>query len=143
MFNEVVSLAIIVSFILNIIFVDHPNTSSYTIYFVIGLAVICPPIFGWKYRKPRRETMAAGEMGPEENVPMRVARLADDLEAGHGSTETDPKTDSSKVVLGIGDNNHGATEGVRVTEGQLTVTRTSITPPLYGLSSAVAEAYSS
>lgn len=49
MFKEVVSLAIILGFIWNILYVDHPNTRSYTIAFVGSLIVLSPFIFGWIY----------------------------------------------------------------------------------------------
>jgi len=49
MFKELVSLAIIVGFILNIFYVEHPNTTSYTIAFALSLAVLSPVALVWKY----------------------------------------------------------------------------------------------
>lgn len=49
MFKEVVSLAIIVSFFLNLAYVPHPNSSSYTFYFVLSLLVISPFVFAWRF----------------------------------------------------------------------------------------------
>jgi hypothetical protein len=48
MLKEVVSLAIILSFIINFVFVPHPHTSSYTIYFVLSLLAISPFLLLWK-----------------------------------------------------------------------------------------------
>jgi len=70
MFKEVVSLAIIMGFILNVLYVDHPNTISYTIAFVISLAAISPFVLGWKYR----------------NV-LRNLRPGRDVESGESETE--------------------------------------------------------
>jgi hypothetical protein len=51
MFKEVVvSIAIILGFVLNLLFVDHPNVTSYTITFAISMAVISPVALWWKYR---------------------------------------------------------------------------------------------
>ena len=50
MFKEiVVSAAIISSFLLNIAFVDHPDVSSYTIYFIISLLAIPLLLLLWNY----------------------------------------------------------------------------------------------
>jgi O-antigen/teichoic acid export membrane protein len=50
MFKEIVSLAIILGFILNIIYVAHPNTTSYTIAFVLSLIALSPFVLLWRYR---------------------------------------------------------------------------------------------
>ncbi|CZS89999.1 uncharacterized protein RAG0_01148 [Rhynchosporium agropyri] len=47
MFKEVVSLAIILGFIWNIIYVEHPDTRSYTIAFVGSLGALAPFVLGW------------------------------------------------------------------------------------------------
>ncbi|PVH84839.1 hypothetical protein DL98DRAFT_71438 [Cadophora sp. DSE1049] len=47
MFKEVVSLAIILGFIWNILYVDHPDTRSYTAAFVGSLVVLSPFVLGW------------------------------------------------------------------------------------------------
>jgi hypothetical protein len=49
MFKELVSLAIIAGFILNIFYVEHPNRTSYTIAFTLSLAVASPVALVWKY----------------------------------------------------------------------------------------------
>jgi hypothetical protein len=49
MFKEIVSLAIILGFILNIIYVAHPNTTSYTIAFVLSLIALSPFVLLWRY----------------------------------------------------------------------------------------------
>jgi len=50
MFKEVVSLAVIAGFIANIVYVEHPNTTSYTIGFVLSMAVMSPFALAWRYR---------------------------------------------------------------------------------------------
>ncbi|KAH7395777.1 hypothetical protein BKA64DRAFT_69277 [Cadophora sp. MPI-SDFR-AT-0126] len=55
MFKEVVSLAIILGFIWNILCVDHPGTQSYTIAFVGSLIVLSPFVLGWLYRSELRK----------------------------------------------------------------------------------------
>lgn len=62
MFKEVVSLAIIFGFILNILYVDHPNTTSYTIAFVISLAVLSPGVAIIMYRRMVRKRREIKEM---------------------------------------------------------------------------------
>ncbi|PBP18972.1 hypothetical protein BUE80_DR010219 [Diplocarpon rosae] len=47
MFKEVVSLAIILGFIWNILYIDHPDTKSYTVGFVGSLAALSPFVLGW------------------------------------------------------------------------------------------------
>ncbi|KAK2629105.1 hypothetical protein QTJ16_002208 [Diplocarpon rosae] len=47
MFKEVVSLAIILGFIWNLLYIDHPDTKSYTIAFVGSLAALSPLVLGW------------------------------------------------------------------------------------------------
>lgn len=59
MFEEVISLAIIFSFGLNIIYVAHPNTLSYTSGFLLSLAVMSPFILLWRYRARTRAMRAA------------------------------------------------------------------------------------
>ncbi|KAG4433704.1 hypothetical protein IFR05_010813 [Cadophora sp. M221] len=49
MFKEVVSLAIILGFIWNILYVDHPDTRSYTIAFVGSFIALSPFVLGWIY----------------------------------------------------------------------------------------------
>jgi len=78
MFKEIVSLAIITGFILNIIFVDHPNTASYTLYFVVSLAAFTPFILGWRWWFSR----AAARDGI---VDMRDVSTVGDLEAGRSA----------------------------------------------------------
>jgi hypothetical protein len=55
MFKEIVSLAIILGFILNIIYVAHPNTTSYTIAFVLSLIALSPLVLMWRYRDILRD----------------------------------------------------------------------------------------
>jgi hypothetical protein len=58
MFKEVVSLAIIAGFIANIVCVEHPNTTSYTIGFVLSMAVMSPFALAWRYRASARQLRA-------------------------------------------------------------------------------------
>jgi hypothetical protein len=58
MFKEVVSLAIIMGFIINIVYVDHPNSASYTAAFVLSLIILSPFVLWLKWGtivKPRRQ----------------------------------------------------------------------------------------
>jgi hypothetical protein len=54
-FKEIVSLAIILGFILNIIYVAHPNTTSYTIAFVLSLIALSPFTLLWRYQDVLRD----------------------------------------------------------------------------------------
>lgn len=65
MFKELVSLAIIVGFILNIFYVEHPNTTSYTIAFVLGMALFSPFALAWRYRAFLGQLRAVREAGDE------------------------------------------------------------------------------
>jgi len=59
MFKEVVSLAIIMVFIINIIYVDHPNSTSYTAAFVLSLIILSPFVLWLKWgtlMKRRRQS---------------------------------------------------------------------------------------
>jgi hypothetical protein len=69
MFKELVSLAIIVGFILNIFYVEHPDTTSYSIAFVLSMAVFSPFALAWRYRAALRQLRAtrdAAEVVEEE-----------------------------------------------------------------------------
>jgi hypothetical protein len=71
MFKELVSLAIIVGFILNILYVEHPDTTSYTIAFVLSMAVFSPFALAWRYRAALRQLRVirdAAEEAEEEPV---------------------------------------------------------------------------
>ncbi|KAK0101462.1 hypothetical protein ONS95_006634 [Cadophora gregata] len=62
MFKEVVSLAIILGFIWNILYIDHPDTRSYTIAFVGSLIVLSPFVLGWIYWGELRKGATAYEI---------------------------------------------------------------------------------
>jgi hypothetical protein len=62
MFKEVVSLAIILGFILNILYVDHPNTNTYTAAFVLSLLLLSPGVAVVLYRRRMRERRERNEM---------------------------------------------------------------------------------
>ncbi|CZR66259.1 uncharacterized protein PAC_16160 [Phialocephala subalpina] len=59
MFKEVVSLAIITGFVVNILYVPHPNSTSYTVAFILSLAAMAPFILVWKYWARARAIRAA------------------------------------------------------------------------------------
>jgi hypothetical protein len=74
MLKEVVSLAIILSFIINLVFVPHPNSSSYTIYFVLSLLAISPFLALWRlWLSPR----AARELEPRDVASMGLVSVSD------------------------------------------------------------------
>ena len=49
MFKEVVSLAIILGFMWNVLFVEHPDRATYTVAFVLSLLVLAPFVVFWRY----------------------------------------------------------------------------------------------
>lgn len=62
MLKEVVSLEVILGFIWNILYVDHPDTKSYTIAFVGSLLATSPFILGWLYWSKLKEGAAPREI---------------------------------------------------------------------------------
>ncbi|KAJ5054649.1 uncharacterized protein L3040_000916 [Drepanopeziza brunnea f. sp. 'multigermtubi'] len=62
MFKEVVSLAIILGFIWNILYVEHPDTRSYTIAFVGSLLALSPFVLCWIYWMGVQEGAAPREI---------------------------------------------------------------------------------
>ena len=95
MFKEVVSLAIIAGFVVNILYVPHPNSTSYTVAFILSLAAMAPFILVWKYWARARAIRAARE-AHEDAVDLVFVSVSDaaateersraDLEKGLGST---------------------------------------------------------
>ncbi|KAE9379442.1 hypothetical protein N431DRAFT_526566 [Stipitochalara longipes BDJ] len=85
MFKELVSLAIIVGFILNILYVEHPDTNSYTIAFVLSMAVFSPFALAWRYRASLSHFRAARNTGGEAEgqpfVSVSEARVSKGVEA--------------------------------------------------------------
>jgi hypothetical protein len=73
MFKEVVSLAIILGFIINIIYVDHPDTKSYTAAFVLSLVVLSPGVAVVLYRRSLRKRRELKEM---EEMRMVIVEAA-------------------------------------------------------------------
>lgn len=49
MFKEAVSLAIVLGFMWNILYVDHPNARSYTLAFLGSLVGLSPFVLAWLY----------------------------------------------------------------------------------------------
>jgi hypothetical protein len=104
MFKEIVSLAIIVGFILNILYVEHPNTTSYTIAFILSLAVISPFGLAWRYWVAPRRLRALKEAaeGGEEEVFATVSeamRLSKDPQSSADVEMGLMQADQSAVVL--------------------------------------------
>ncbi|RFU25300.1 hypothetical protein B7463_g11031, partial [Scytalidium lignicola] len=106
MFLEfIVTTAIIIGFILNVLYVDHPDTRSYTIYFVLGLLIQSPFILLWRWWKSewgcgRRHS--AGRKLPDGNVSLLPLVNASTVEVGSVNvTETTATT--SVAVEGIDD----------------------------------------
>ncbi|KAE8452043.1 hypothetical protein EG329_002208 [Mollisiaceae sp. DMI_Dod_QoI] len=92
MFKEVVSLAIIFSFVLNFLYVPHPNSVSYTFGFVLSLAVMSPFILGLRYWMRSRAIRAAME-AHEDAVDLVFESVSDVL--GGGAVEG-PRADLEK-----------------------------------------------
>ena len=97
MFKELVSLAIIVGFILNVLYVEHPDTSSYTIAFVVCMAVFSPFALAWMHRASLLQLGAATNDAGEADAPSSVtasevrlskgAKPSADVELGLFQTE--------------------------------------------------------
>lgn len=98
MFEEVISLAIISSFALNVLYIAHPNTISYTFGFLLSLAAMSPFIIFWRYRARARAIRVAREahedavdfsfVGVSETLGgIVLERPMADLEKGLGHTE--------------------------------------------------------
>lgn len=94
MFKEVVSLAIIMSFIFNIIYVDHPNTTSYTVYFSLSLAAMAPFCLACHYWFLRKEATER-----EENEDLGSVSVVRDLEAGVAERQPESPADAVKRVM--------------------------------------------
>lgn len=104
MFKELVSLAIIAGFILNIIYVDHPNTTSYTIAFVLSLSVISPVVFGVRYWISWRQQRKSREM-VEDAEELSLVGGSEEREAGIGGKSTRPSED---LEMGMGQSSEAA-----------------------------------
>lgn len=65
MFKEIVSAAIIIGLLLNVAFVKHPDQSSYTIAFLVGLLIECPFLAVWWYLKTNERQQRAEEQEDE------------------------------------------------------------------------------
>lgn len=71
MLKEIVfSAAIILGLILNIIYVEHPDATSYTIAFVFSLAVLSPFALWWKLRVMKNPMGLTKEPDDESSIPM-------------------------------------------------------------------------
>jgi hypothetical protein len=74
------SLAIILCFIANLLWVDHPNYQSYTLYFALSVLVLAPFFLTWKFWISQTASEAALEHD-EPTIPRSLSGL-DDLETG-------------------------------------------------------------
>ncbi|EKD20811.1 hypothetical protein MBM_01493 [Drepanopeziza brunnea f. sp. 'multigermtubi' MB_m1] len=87
MFKEVVSLAIILGFIWNILYVEHPDTRSYTIAFVGSLLALSPFVLCWIYWMGVQEGAA-----PREIFSLRYWRDSRRrVRDGPGDSEVSPR----------------------------------------------------
>jgi hypothetical protein len=87
MFKQIViSFAIISSFIINIIIVPHPNTVSYTLYFVVSLVATAPFLAVFSWIKWRRERMERAK-SEGDSMSLSSGRDAPDLELGLVGTQ--------------------------------------------------------
>lgn len=100
MFKEFVSGAIIIDFVLNVLFVDHPDTASYTFYFSLSFLGLTPFMALWAYWM--RDTSTTSNTGaarlPIVAAMMGPAMAEIDLEAGM-SRESQNEPDSDKALL--------------------------------------------
>lgn len=91
--KEIISLAIILSFIINLAFVPHPDTSSYTIYFTLSLLAISPFLMLWRFwlssraerQLERRDVIGRGPVSVTDAFELDQAGdagLSVDLEKG-------------------------------------------------------------
>jgi hypothetical protein len=99
MFKELVSLAIIISVLLNILFIDHPNTASYTLYFSFSLVALSPFVLAWRYWVSRRNRRAAQELNG--NLVLGIVSLVTDLEAGKAPRNMGTSTDVDQELLDV------------------------------------------
>lgn len=99
MFEEVVSLAVILSFVLNIIYVPHPNGLSYTFGFLLSLAIMAPFVLWWRYRVRARAIRVARE-AHEDAVDLGFMGVSDIL----GLVVEGPLADVEKGLGNVVDN---------------------------------------
>ncbi|TVY36979.1 hypothetical protein LSUB1_G004346 [Lachnellula subtilissima] len=94
MFKEVVvSGAIILGFLINIAFVAHPNTTSYTIAFIISLVGLSPFAVWWRYHATKRALREAGAVEEDEEIPLRSLSVGQLLGLNSATT---PDLDAEK-----------------------------------------------
>jgi hypothetical protein len=98
MFKEIVSLAIILSFIFNIIYVDHPNTFSYTVYFSLSLAGMAPFVLAYQFWASRREARRHQNERPDARSS---ASAGVNLEAGRGPTSAEALVEMPELEPGV------------------------------------------
>jgi hypothetical protein len=81
MFKEVVvSAAIILGFLINLAFVDHPNITTYTIAFALSLAGLSPFVFWWRcctMKKKLREAVAVEDCDSDatSSMPLSIGQV--------------------------------------------------------------------
>jgi hypothetical protein len=99
MFKEVVSLAIILGFIWNVLFVEHPNKSTYTISFILSLLALSPFALLWRYWAAVRHLTELAELEDEpsmDSVSDVLGRVVDGGDIGLGA-------DVEKALVSIDD----------------------------------------
>lgn len=101
MFKEVVSTAIILGWVLNFAFVDHPDRKSYTIAFVISLLFECPFLAAWRYWWVPRSLERAEESQDGGEEGEALVERAEDVEAAR------PKVRGSGNAPRVGSGSEG------------------------------------
>lgn len=76
-YQVTVSLAIILCFIANLLWVNHPDYRSYTLYFTLSLLVLAPFVIAWKLW-----IAEAMGLGSEDLEDQRAVSHEIDLEPG-------------------------------------------------------------
>ncbi|KAF4637605.1 hypothetical protein G7Y89_g469 [Cudoniella acicularis] len=111
MFKEVViSAAILLGFLLNILFVDHPNVASYTVAFVLSLIALAPFILWWKWRAMKRELSLALEVdGGGAAILAAPVAVSQMLGLGGSSTEQDADVEKGGVKEEVAKDGSGTT----------------------------------
>jgi len=85
MFKEVVSLAIILGFIWNVLFIAHPNKSTYTISFILSLLALSPFAVLWRYLAASRDSSTLGEREEVGEVLMGFVSVSEVLGLSDGA----------------------------------------------------------
>src|ERR1700712_1745090 len=101
MFKELISLAIILSFVGNILYIEHPDTRSYTAGFVLSLLALAPVVGVWWYWEVLRVWWIGSEWDNEELIE-RFERVVD-MEMNVGVDDLRGEHSKSMACLGKAD----------------------------------------